>query len=352
MKTLHLSIIIFSLILISILLQTALAQKTAHEILQKRDNMPATKLSHGGAVLIINQTIDKLEYKMGENITVHPEMINIGTSPVVVANGMPLFDIQVYQNGNKVFDSGYSGSQIVGWGFILEPDIAKNDTGTWSWNPHATTPVIKLDIPGKYIITSESNIELYDNVEQSSHAIPAHPVKSLWSQPLQITVLPEKYIENQTGMVQNEQSRCDKKISDERDSILNSIDKQKAILLATSDNDFRGLVGDSKYDAGGISVGSNDIDYHNCRLVQPNIQIQFNVSSPNANLGNCPYVIVLEDSSASKVLAVDLGTCNTYITAPRPNPLDASATSTILVIGGIVGVVAVGISIFVMMKKK
>ncbi|MGI0046522.1 MAG: hypothetical protein ACREBB_04960 [Nitrosotalea sp.] len=66
MKTFHLSIIIFSLVLILNLPQIVLAQKTAHEILQERDNMPTTELSHAGSVLIIKQTVAKLQYKMGE----------------------------------------------------------------------------------------------------------------------------------------------------------------------------------------------------------------------------------------------------------------------------------------------
>ena len=200
MKTLYLSIIIFSFLLVHLLSQTASAQ-TAHEILQERDNTPVTQLSYDGATLIINQTIDKLEYKMGENITIHPEMINIGTAPVTVANGTPLFDIQVMdQNGIKVFDSGYSGMLIVGWGFTLNPGMTMHDNGTWGWNPQATTPVIKLDTPGKYTVLTESNISLYDTTEEFSHAIPAHPEKSLWSKPIQITIPPEKVPEFSTAI--------------------------------------------------------------------------------------------------------------------------------------------------------
>jgi hypothetical protein len=201
MKTLQI-LIIAILFSVSITLSQSASAQTAHEILQERDNTPATQLSYDGSVLIINQTIDKLEYKMGENITIHPEMINIGTTPVTVANGTPLFDIQVmYQNGTKVFDSGYSGMLIVGWGFTLNPGMTMHDNRTWGWNPHATTPVIKLDTPGKYTVLTESNISLYDTAEQSSHAIPPHPEKSLWSKPLQITVLPEKYVQNETSPV-------------------------------------------------------------------------------------------------------------------------------------------------------
>jgi hypothetical protein len=192
MKTPHLIILVLSFVLASILSQTAFAQQTAHQILQERDNMLVTKLTHaGGAVLIINQTVDKLEYKVGENITVHPEMINIGDNSAFIVNGLPLFDIQVvYENGSKFYDSGYSGMLIVGAGFTIKPSMIVNDTGTWGTYPGATTPVIKINTPGRYNILSESNIQVYDNEKQSS--TPNTPVESLWSEPLQITILPEK----------------------------------------------------------------------------------------------------------------------------------------------------------------
>lgn len=144
-------------------------------------------------------------------------------------------------------------------------------------------------------------------------------------------------------------SDCDKEISGETGSILNSINKQNAISLATNDSEFRGLVGDSKYIAGEPSIGNEGIDYNNCRLVNPNIQIQFNVLGQNANLGNCPYVIVIENQTASQVLAVDLGSCSSSMEQPSNNP---SSLSTMLAFGGIVSSAAIGISIFIMVKKK
>src|SRR5579872_957327 len=124
-----------------------------------------------------------------------------------------------------------------------------------------------------------------------------------------ILILQPTFGEYQSGsfqIVNNTVNDCDKKINSEKESLLGSIDKQKAILLAESDKDFLGLVGDSKYITGGPSVEAN-VDYNQCQVVNPTIQIQFNVLTPNTNLNNCPYVIVIEDPSASKVLAVDLG---------------------------------------------
>jgi hypothetical protein len=192
MKTSHFIIIAIFTILITI--SEPVYAQTARDILQGRDNAQSTKLLYNGSTLIINQTIPKLEYKMGENITIYPEMINIGSNPVTVSNGTPLFDIQIiYQNGTTVFDSGYSGLMIVGWSFTLNPGMAIHDNETWGWNPNAKAPSIKLNTPGKYTILTESNISLYhDAKEYLDHTSP-HPEKSLWSEPIQITVLPTEY---------------------------------------------------------------------------------------------------------------------------------------------------------------
>ncbi|MGI0046521.1 MAG: cupredoxin domain-containing protein [Nitrosotalea sp.] len=122
-------------------------------------------------------------------------MINIVGSSVFVANGLPLFHIEVRsENGTKVFDSGYSGMLIVGWGFTLNPGMTESDNGTWSTYPKAGAPVMRIDAPGRYEILSESNISLYANSHEFYHNTSASPLLSLWSRPLEITVLPEKYV--------------------------------------------------------------------------------------------------------------------------------------------------------------
>ncbi|MDE1863760.1 MAG: hypothetical protein KGI33_12770, partial [Thaumarchaeota archaeon] len=107
-----------------------------------------------------------------------------------------------------------------------------------------------------------------------------------------------------------------------------------------------------KYVAGAPTVESERISQLDCKLVNPNIQIQFNVLDKNTNLGNCPYVIVIEDPSASKVLAVDLGSCSTHITSPRDSPIAESSLSIMIITGGIVVSTVVGISFFVIRVKK
>ncbi|MDE2589627.1 MAG: hypothetical protein KGL95_08185, partial [Patescibacteria group bacterium] len=81
MKTIHLAIL-FSMFAVLTFSQTAVAQ-TSHDVAQS-DNAPVTKISDNGVVLVVNQTVEKLQYKMGEPIIVHPEMSNVGKSTVFV----------------------------------------------------------------------------------------------------------------------------------------------------------------------------------------------------------------------------------------------------------------------------
>ena len=143
---------------------------------------------------------------------------------------------------------------------------------------------------------------------------------------------------------------CGDRVRNESDMIIKSIEKQRAIQLATSDPDFRGLVGNSRYIVGEPSVGSSGTD-RDCNMVDPNIQIQFNILDKNPNLGDCPYVIAIEDPNASRVLAVDLGSCSA-LSAPHQDPIESSQTFVVIAITGAVGGTAAGLSAFVMMKKR
>ncbi|MDE1765844.1 MAG: hypothetical protein KGI27_06160 [Thaumarchaeota archaeon] len=191
MKFLNLAIL-FSMFAVLTFSQTAFAQ-TSHDVAQS-DNAPVTKISEKGVVLVVNQTVEKLQYKMGEPIIVHPEMSNVGKSTVFVANGLPLFHVEVRsENGTKVFDSGYSGMLIVGWGFTLSPGMTESDNGTWGSWPKAGEPVIHINVPGRYEILSEANISLYPSSQYFDHYTGSSPLLRLWSSPLEVSVLPEKY---------------------------------------------------------------------------------------------------------------------------------------------------------------
>ncbi|MGI0046436.1 MAG: hypothetical protein ACREBB_04520, partial [Nitrosotalea sp.] len=100
------------------------------------------------------------------------------------------------ENDTKVFDSGYSGMLIVGWGFTLNPGGTESDNGTWGSWPKAGTPVVHIDVPGKYEILSESNISLYRNSHDFYYNTYQSKLLSLWSKPLEITVLPLTFAQN------------------------------------------------------------------------------------------------------------------------------------------------------------
>ncbi|MBI3622559.1 hypothetical protein HY212_00575 [Candidatus Pacearchaeota archaeon] len=207
MKTLHLSIIIFSFILVQLLLQTAFAQKTAHEILQERDALgqlsdpthmkdnkqyvnPAemsTRLVHNDAILIVNQTISKLEYKVGENITVHCALENIGSNAITINHLVPLLQSSVtYANGSAYFPINYpnlliGGDETIGPSMAITIPDCRPSVGQYPTVPS----IIQISKPGTYNMTSFAYFTIRDWNSPISFG-------SLWSKPLQITVLPEK----------------------------------------------------------------------------------------------------------------------------------------------------------------
>src|SRR5690349_19695692 len=109
MKTLRLSIIILSLVLMPILLNSALGSDpcpasgyvhygpsrqsvpcylvpppTNRTLEEQFGNTRQTNVEYNGTELVLNQLIDKSEYKMGEPIHVTPELINIGNKTIDV----------------------------------------------------------------------------------------------------------------------------------------------------------------------------------------------------------------------------------------------------------------------------
>jgi hypothetical protein len=113
MKTLHLSIIVLSFALASILSQAAFAQQNTPDgcihygpsrqcvppysvsapynpkLEEQFGNPTKTKIMHDGSILILNQTTTKLVYQSGENISIIPELINIGNKTVDIGYWEP-----------------------------------------------------------------------------------------------------------------------------------------------------------------------------------------------------------------------------------------------------------------------
>jgi hypothetical protein len=212
MKILHLGIIVFSLVFTLILSHSALAQ-TAHDILQERDalgqlsdpvhmdnnnkqyvnpaEMSAT-LKHNGAILIVNQTINKLEYKVGEKITVSCALENVGNNSITINHLVPLMQSAVtYDNGTAYLPINYP-NVLIGGDETIEPSKAitvpscRPSVGEYPTDPS----VIQMDTPGTYNITSFAYFTIHDQTSPTSFG-------SLWSKPLQITVLAENQTLNQ-----------------------------------------------------------------------------------------------------------------------------------------------------------
>src|SRR5438445_11850981 len=127
MKTLHLSIILFSFASVPILLNVGFGSEqcpTSGYIHYgpSRQSIPCyfvtfqynptleeswghsatTQLDHDGIKIIVDQVTDKLEYKIGERVIVKAELINIGNKNVTIVHLSPLFLTEVkYQNDSK-----------------------------------------------------------------------------------------------------------------------------------------------------------------------------------------------------------------------------------------------------------
>lgn len=172
-----------------ILLQEVFAQKTAHEILQERDDSLVTpiKMEYNDAILVVNQTIEKLEYNVGENITVHCALVNIGSNSIIINHLTPLLQSSVtYSNGSTYFPINYP-TALIGGDETIGPGNAVTDPNCRPSADNYPIPAssIRINTPGTYHITSFAYFTIHDNVAPTSF-------QSLWSKPVQITVLPER----------------------------------------------------------------------------------------------------------------------------------------------------------------
>ena len=187
MKTLLFSLIILSFILASILLQTASASMlyNNNEVLKQFDTNSTriTKLAHDGAILIVTQTIKKTEYKLGEKITVHPELTNVGNKSMEIFYlWHPFFFVIKDQNGSAVWANGpsvpvmeYSSNRNQ----TLKPNVPFSGGVGDVADPRYPTI---LDVPGNYTISSVADFYGFGT-----------PRNLVWSEPIKFTVLPEKY---------------------------------------------------------------------------------------------------------------------------------------------------------------
>lgn len=87
------------------------------------DNVP-TKLEGDGYAIVVNQILDKSEYKVGEIISVRLELVNIGNKTVTIQHLAPLFQTLVKnQNGSIAWPSIGTAYALRGDKTSLEPHI-------------------------------------------------------------------------------------------------------------------------------------------------------------------------------------------------------------------------------------
>lgn len=151
-------------------------------------NTSTTKLVHGDSVLILNQTSQKLAYKIGENITINAELINMGNKTVEVAYCEPWVALEIKdQTGNEVWPNSQLTCIPEFYGKkILQPGehISIRPWGV-TFAPYSFLQP-KLSVPGNYTVMSVAVLTFDMNPKNIGS------VEPLWSEPLQIVVLPEK----------------------------------------------------------------------------------------------------------------------------------------------------------------
>ncbi len=151
-------------------------------------NPTKTILVHDNAILILNQTTPKLIYKIGENITINTELTNVGNKTVEIKYCIPLV---VFEIKNQAGDEIWPNSQVA-----CVPELTGKKTlqpsehiSVQPWGeslvPHYIIPSPSLYNPGKYTVLAVAVFTF--NPDSKSLG----PIESLWSKPLQITVLPE-----------------------------------------------------------------------------------------------------------------------------------------------------------------
>lgn len=143
-----------------------------------------TVLAHDGAVLVTNQTIKKLEFKMGERIMLHASLTNIGNKSTSIRYlWNPFFAVVCDKSGTPVWANGPNWPPME-YSTNRDKTIKPNEsfTGNIPYADDYLNP-FELDAPGNYTVYAVADIHEDD---ESSRIF-------VWSKPIQIVVLHEKY---------------------------------------------------------------------------------------------------------------------------------------------------------------
>jgi hypothetical protein len=141
---------------------------------------PITQVNYKGANLTVTNLINKTTFQIGENITVVPELTNTGNHNVTIGYCGPLFVTLTMDQSGRIVSPQYSWAcPLISHGITLKPNVST--TG------ESYGQIINLHTPGNYTIKSIASFG-----DESKSVV-------IWSEPLQITVVPEKYLQNTTN---------------------------------------------------------------------------------------------------------------------------------------------------------
>ncbi|MDE1830485.1 MAG: hypothetical protein KGI25_09200 [Thaumarchaeota archaeon] len=185
-------------------------------------NNPIHQLNYKGDKLIVSNMMKKTTFKVGENITVVPELTNIGNHNVTINYCGPLFvTLTMDQSGKIIFPRYAWGCPLIGYNMTLVPNLP---TSGDSYGQN-----ILLSHAGNYTIIS---LATFGNIPNAA---------VLWSEPTKITIIPEDYVENKTEYGDNYsntnlqasiQNCTEPFVSDGNSEIEEMREKVKPIVLA------------------------------------------------------------------------------------------------------------------------
>jgi hypothetical protein len=140
---------------------------------------PMTQINYHGVNLTVTNMINKTTFQVGENITVVPELTNAGNRNVTIGYCGQLFVTLTMDESDKIVSPQYSWAcPLFGKGVTLPSNSSTIGEGYGQ--------IIALHTPGNYTIRSIASFG-----GESNSIV-------LWSEPIQITIIQEKYVHNET----------------------------------------------------------------------------------------------------------------------------------------------------------
>lgn len=182
--------------IILILASTGLFQPSNPTFEELLDKPTQTWIAHDGAILILNQTSNKPEYKTGENITISTELINVGNKSVDIGYWPPLVVLEIEDQKGALVWPENANFGILQEFYGVETIMPGEHLSEKPWGKGNFThllyemPLPQLHVPGKYTVKSIAYFTFNMTTDNRGHRGPTGLTQQLWSKPLQITILP------------------------------------------------------------------------------------------------------------------------------------------------------------------